>query len=410
MNKPLIPLLALICLLGSVSRAQTFSSGSTGADGVLDLTSGDRQVQLPDSGILNYVSVNIPAGRTLTFKSNFGNTPVTILSQGQVTIGGNVNVSASPFVAPGPGGFFGGGGVGQPGYGPGGGQTPGQAGTWAGPLSLVPIIGGSGGAGGGCNNPAGSGGGAIAIASSTSINVAGTIDARGSSSYCGDVLFPGRGSDGAVRLVANNINVSGNISAAIARLEGTHGNVTYTGSGVAPVISAINPVIVASTPPTLSIVSIGGFAVPAYSGSSLLTIDLMLPIALADPISVVVQASNVPVGSTVTVTFNGGTGAASTSATLSGSLSSSSATVTISGLNRSAITYLMVSATFVPPGGSAVQPASRDVVASAGRDTVANVRLDSYVGRKPQWTFLRKDGSEIARDKIPTALLRQLGE
>ena len=32
------------------AMAQTFSSGSTGADGTLDLTAGDRTVQLPESG------------------------------------------------------------------------------------------------------------------------------------------------------------------------------------------------------------------------------------------------------------------------------------------------------------------------------------------------------------------------
>ena len=75
-------------------EAQTFNSGSTGADGVLDLTAGDRQVQLPESGVLNYTTINIPAQRTLTFKSNLANTPVTMLAQGNVTIAGTVDVSA----------------------------------------------------------------------------------------------------------------------------------------------------------------------------------------------------------------------------------------------------------------------------------------------------------------------------
>ena len=55
--------MALLLLPLSVA-AQTFSSGSTGADGALDLAAGDRRVQLPDSGILNYTTVNIPNGRT----------------------------------------------------------------------------------------------------------------------------------------------------------------------------------------------------------------------------------------------------------------------------------------------------------------------------------------------------------
>src|SRR5581483_6090161 len=128
------------------AMGQTFSSGSTGADGPLDLTSGDRRVQLPPAGILNYTTVNVPAGRTLSFQNNLTNTPIILLAQGNVTIAGVVNVSAAGRV-PGPGGFYG-GDVGSSGLGPGGGQIGGNPnGQWVGPLSLVPISGGSGGAG-----------------------------------------------------------------------------------------------------------------------------------------------------------------------------------------------------------------------------------------------------------------------
>lgn len=177
----------VLSLLSPVINAQTFSSGSTGADGVLDLTSGDREVQLPDTGILNYITVNIPSGRKLTFISNLRNSPVIILAKGSVTIAGSIDVSAKTLSitpsggrTPGPGGFYGGlgvgsGALGQPGFGPGGGQPvnpnagvncgniPIEAsGKWVGPLSLVPIIGGSGGAG--FDFRAGGGGGrAIAL-------------------------------------------------------------------------------------------------------------------------------------------------------------------------------------------------------------------------------------------------------
>lgn len=176
----ILVLIGFILLTSLSADAQTFDSGSTGADGALDLTSGDRTVQLPESGILNYTTVNIPAGRILRFARNSRNTPVHMLAQGAVVIAGQIIVSApgGPAVAdaivPGPGGFYG-GQANQPGFGPGGGQVDcaNRNGRWVGPLSLVPLIGGSGSAGIFCfpfdYNIGGGGGGAIVIASSTSI-------------------------------------------------------------------------------------------------------------------------------------------------------------------------------------------------------------------------------------------------
>ena len=129
--------------------AQAFVSGSTGADGDFAPTV-NTQVVLPPSGILNYGTVNIPAGVTVTFKKNATNTPVVILASGNVTIAGSIGVSGGhatnsgaagdgvlgddgiPGVG-GPGGFDGGrGGIGSitgtkidlggEGLGPGGGK------------------------------------------------------------------------------------------------------------------------------------------------------------------------------------------------------------------------------------------------------------------------------------------------
>ncbi|RYG10465.1 MAG: hypothetical protein EON92_12605, partial [Burkholderiales bacterium] len=55
-----------------------FNSGSTGADGVLNPAVSTR-ITLPSSGILNYTSINIPAGVVVTFKKNDLNTPVQLL-------------------------------------------------------------------------------------------------------------------------------------------------------------------------------------------------------------------------------------------------------------------------------------------------------------------------------------------
>ena len=66
------------------------NSGSTGADGAL-APSVNTEVQLPPSGILNYTTINIPAGVTVTFKRNVLNTPAYLLASGDVTIAGTLD-------------------------------------------------------------------------------------------------------------------------------------------------------------------------------------------------------------------------------------------------------------------------------------------------------------------------------
>jgi hypothetical protein len=268
-------MLALAVVSGPVAAA--FNSGSTGADGAFN-PSVTSTVTLPESGILNYTTVNIPAGVTVTFKKNTTNTPVVLLASGNVTIAGSIDVSGGgstntgaagngaigddgiPGVG-GPGGYAGGRGgsvnsIGGPGLGPGGG-SPGKqecsyssyydgaggggfagqggaryansscisapGGPAYGAASLLPLIGGSGGGGGFggysfVGTGGGGGGGALLIASSGTINIAGGIWANGgnsgSSSGVGCGTGGGGGSGGAIRLVATTISGNGTLSAA----------------------------------------------------------------------------------------------------------------------------------------------------------------------------------------------------
>ena len=186
--------LVVALLYGPLVHAQTFSSGSTGADGALDLAPGATTLQLPESGTFNFTTVNIPSNSQLHFLPNFRNTPVVILAQGAVAVAGGISVSV-PWVSsgavppnyertPGPGGFFGGFYQGD-GFGPGRGvnssNSATRSGRWVGPLTLVPIVGGSGGAGyyysgTGYERYVGAGGGgAIVIASSGSISITGLM-------------------------------------------------------------------------------------------------------------------------------------------------------------------------------------------------------------------------------------------
>ena len=258
------------CALSPVSAASTFDSGSTGADGAFAPTASVT-LQVPDSGVFNYTTVNIPSGVVITFKRNNANTPVTILASGDITLSGVIDISGgaggnmlnllngnsldgtarSTGGSGGPGGFDGGGGGskvgpynGVAGDGPGGGggagdikqnvgdggggsySSAGQNGNYANGINglggsvygssfLNPLIGGSGGGGGGANGNAeagsgGGGGGAFLIASSGILNFNGQIVTRGGvggTDYNGG--GGGGGAAGGIRVVATTI--TGNI-------------------------------------------------------------------------------------------------------------------------------------------------------------------------------------------------------
>ena len=269
---------ALFLLAAAVNvRAQnTFSSGSTGADGPFAPTTS-QTILAPESGVFNFTTVNIPTGVTITYTRNaLNNRPVTILASGDVVIAGSINLdgkggSTNGFGGSGgPGGFSGGQGgfgfdqsfSGTPGEGPGGGGggvgsasvnpgsgggggfgtngaagtaqisgNAGQAGLRFGTVTIIPLIGGSGGGGGASSNnsrggAAGGGGGGILIASSGSITISGSITTRGGNGAVGNA-GGGGGSGGAIRLIANTISGSGNLNATGGG--GGGANVTFAG-------------------------------------------------------------------------------------------------------------------------------------------------------------------------------------
>jgi hypothetical protein len=223
--------------------AQTFSSGSTGADGAFTPTA-NVTLTPPPNGIFNFTSVTIPSGVTVRFVRNVANTPVTMLATGNVSIAGTIDVSATSggnvvdgtFLGSnagigGPGGFDGGNGangvastIGGTGLGPGGGgpgagagfataggvvSPTGTPGAAYGNAELLPLLGGSGGGGGDASlgttsAGGGGGGGATVIAASGTLTLTGTISARGGNGGGGNNPGGG-GSGGAVRLVATTI-------------------------------------------------------------------------------------------------------------------------------------------------------------------------------------------------------------
>ena len=123
-----LPTLLFITLAAACGQAFAFDSGSTGEDGAFNPTV-NTEVQLPESGVLNYTSVNIPPGVVITFARNTTNTPVVMLASGSVTIGGIIDVSGRDAPASGSAGDGNVGDDGIPGLGGPGGFDGGRGGV-----------------------------------------------------------------------------------------------------------------------------------------------------------------------------------------------------------------------------------------------------------------------------------------
>lgn len=395
-------------------QAQTFSSGSTGADGDFKPTASTT-IQVPESGVFNYKTVEIPVGVTILYRRNSKNTPITILATGDVTIAGIIDVSGDDALRQrngfgGPGGFNGGiGGLGLGdgngvrGEGPGGGESGkssasgtdggggggggyatkgsdgisnnstrfGKGGEAYGSKTLLPLIGGSGGGGGGAflgqspgGGGGGGGGGAILIASSGTISFIkttgnpesrGTIRAKGgpggigqNNTGGGTGNAGGGGAGGGIRLMANTIKGEGVLDAK----GGGGGTYYYSGGSGAPGYIRIeaynvrdfNPsaepgiasytfpgVVTLPNQPLLKIVTIAGKTVPASPLGSFQGPDLSIPLTVTNPVTVALQATNIPVGTIVKVAVTPETGTPTTvdSTALSGTDASSQATAQV---------------------------------------------------------------------------------
>ena len=239
------------------------------------------------------------------------------------------------------------------------GATAGAGGLKYGSSTLLPPIGGSGGGGGGAaaNNHAGAGGGgggAILIASSTTINFTGTINAPGGTGVVAGVggASGGGGSGGAIRLIANTISGAGTLN-----VSGGNGGGQSTfpggGNGAAgfvrteafnfssftpnvPTNSATfalpNPVTIPNGP-ALRIASVAGVSAPALPLGSLAGApDIVVPSATANPVTVAIEASNIPIGTIVQVSLIPVSGARLSAQTgpLSGSQAASTASASLS--------------------------------------------------------------------------------
>ena len=394
-------------LLSCATPSMAFDSGSSGSDGALT-PNVDTLVTLPPSGILNYTSINIPVGVTVRFSRNGVNTPATLLVSGNATIAGSIDVGGEG--APdsngagngniaddglpgrgGPGGFPGGSGgkaeaipanarVAQAGIGPGGGRPSpttaancfGGGGSFGdrgaasgcgsqqsdayGNPDLLPMVGGSGGAGGNAHlstggGGGGGGGGGLLLAVTGTLQITGSIVANGGvggrvgNNHSDGGTPGGGGSGGAIRLVATSLGGNGAISATGGRA-GSWGNSSNSNFGAVGRIrleaetftrtAATTPPFTQSAPgalvvvgvPTIRIASVAGQAAPAEpTGNG----DIVLPADAPNPVPVGLATTQVPLGTTISVIVSPPHGAPTTSISsgLQGTVAQATATASI---------------------------------------------------------------------------------
>jgi hypothetical protein len=209
------------------ANAQSFTSGSTGSDGALQLvTPGtisfdprafDPPLNPSGDNVYQFTSIYIGKGVTVKLSTRSLTGPVFWLSQGPVLIDGTIDLNGGDGNARAPSlagaGGYPGGPTQKSGYRPEG-FTPN--------VFLVPLVGGFGGDGGQTQG-GGGGGGALLIASSTSITINGAVTADGGGSADGI-----GGGGGAIRLVAPVIDgLEGALSARGGQPAGADGRIRF---------------------------------------------------------------------------------------------------------------------------------------------------------------------------------------
>lgn len=326
----------------------------------------------------------------------------------------------------GPGGGEGGNGStsiyrsGGGGYGSGGGSTSSAAGgSVYGQENLQPLNGGSGGGGGGGGSTfsgagGGGGGGAILVASSGTMNIAsaGRIFADGGqggqtqdnryAAGAGHGGSGGGGSGGGIRVIAETIIGNGQLLArggsggytigccnsgggGAGRIRMEANTFTYTG-GTNPTRSfgPPEPVFVPNNP-TLSITNIGGEVVPAEPTGSA---DVSLPDTVTQPLTVALAASEIPLGTTVTVTVKGSAAdpVSVLSTALDGTLAASTASAEVTLPLGPSVVEAQASFTLVLGGGAAALMYEGETVKTAevraGSDGMTEVVYVTESGKR----------------------------
>lgn len=298
----------------------------------------------------------------------------------------------------------------------------GKGGLSYGSNTLSPLIGGSGGGGGpavsATGGAGGGGGGAILIASSGSItfNNGSVSVAGGSGGFSGGFQgCGGGGSGGAIRLVTNTI--SGSVAISIGGgIGGGSGN--GSGGNGAPgyfraeafSFTSFNPAIpigqqtfssfalpssvTLPNVPTLKIASVAGIVASAMPvGSFHGPADIVVPSSQTNPVTVALQAANIPLGTIVQVTITPETGAFSTvqSTALAGTVAASTATASVN-LPVTGMSVINATASYDLPAGN--QRTSQLLIEG---ERVKRVEVATSYGGKSEVTYITESGKRIKR-------------
>ena len=286
----------------------------------------------------------------------------------------------------------------------------GPSGTY-GSSNLRTLIGGSGGGGGAGNSDTGpgggGGGGAIAIGASGTVTVNGVVSARGGNAGTrSGAGSAGSGSGGAIRIIATTLSGEGEITAiggdgaslvnADAYRGGTgrirlEAEINERTSPTTPAYSGAtpNPIFYANAP-SLRIVSIGGVAAPANATGYR---DVELPGTTTNPVSVVFETINVPLGATVravAISEHLGT-VVGTNGAVSGSMTLGTATSDINLKNANSSLYGDTSFTITIADASDAAKYSQ----FAEGETVEKMRVSLNTRGQSETTFITASGKEF---------------
>lgn len=337
-----IRLIGLVFLLTGLAAWGQIDVPSDGSDGDLNPGAGTLTIDLSQAVpgqwdqagtgagvydaakwavVFKYNLVNIPSGATVRFINHPSGAPVVWLVKETVSIAGTVDLSGGnaanlgSIAEPGPGGHRGGAAalfatVASGGFGPGGGLSASGTGNANaagrfgdvrpyGNAQIVPLIGGSGGGGRtDATHDGSAGGGAILIACRNTVTVTGTVRsiAGTSSVYLG--------SGGAVRILANAIDgtsaglIDTGSRGAVGRirLEANSINGTVRRTPAASEAAPDSPPLIwpPDNAPSVKVVSIGGTSAPNDPRGSLNLGGQDVTLTGGGPVTVRVEARNVP--------------------------------------------------------------------------------------------------------------------
>jgi hypothetical protein len=273
---------------------------------------------------------------------------------------------------------------------------------------LLPLLGGSGGGGGlsGSVNGGGGGGGAILIASDTSIQVNGNINA-----YSGGSAGNGAGgSGGGIRLVAPRIAGGGYLQvysgasygSGYVRLDALDdqfvGYLSQTAS------RGFNPILVApaNSNISLAIQTIAGNAVPAAPTGVLATPDVTIPGQQANPIPIVFHCANIPLNTPITVVVRPVNGPLVTATAMNdtGTLDSSSGTVSLNLPRGGGAIYATA---VVPVGGGHASTSNGGKAASLAQtglttdgETFTKIEITAGLGGRGEIAWITSSGKRFS--------------